>query len=92
MDSCPDHPGQDFKAYARDIVPPFGTWCHSGPSEFPLKINPNIGNQWIIDEANECFGFEDSWMLCDRDNMNDRCVYTHYRKASAKEIIERFKK
>lgn len=48
-------------------------------------------NQWIIDEANECFGFEDSWMICDRDDMNERCVYTHYRKASAKEIIERFK-
>lgn len=48
-------------------------------------------NQWIIDEANECFGFEDSWMICDRDDMNNRCVYTHYRKASAKEIIEHFK-
>lgn len=48
-------------------------------------------NQWIIDEANEGFGFEDSWMICDRDNMNDRCVYTSYRKASVKEIIERFK-
>lgn len=46
-------------------------------------------NQWIIDEVNE--GFEDSWMICDRDNMNDRCVYTHYRKASVKEIIEHFK-
>ena len=43
MDSCPDHPGQDFKGHAQDIVPPFGTWCHPGPSEFPLKINPNIG-------------------------------------------------
>lgn len=48
-------------------------------------------NQWIIDEANECFGFEDSWMICDRDDMNNRCVYTHYRKASAKEIVGHFK-
>lgn len=53
--------------------------------------NDTDKNQWIIDQANECFGFEDSWMVCDRDDMNDRCVYTHYRKASAKEIIERFK-
>ena len=48
-------------------------------------------NQWIIDEANECFGNDDSWMICDKDNMNDRVVYTHYRKATVEEIIERFK-
>ena len=48
-------------------------------------------NQWIIDEANECFGLEDSMMICDRDDMNDRAVYTHYRKATAEEIIEHFK-
>lgn len=48
-------------------------------------------NQWIIDEANECFGFDDSWMICDKDDMNDRVVYTHYRKATVKDIIERFK-
>lgn len=49
-------------------------------------------NQWIIDEANECFGLEDSMMICDRDDMNDRDVYTHYRKATAEEIIEHFNK
>ena len=49
-------------------------------------------NQWIIDEANECFGLGDSMMICDRNNMNDRNIYTHYRKASVKEIIEYFKK
>ena len=49
-------------------------------------------NQWIIDEANECFGFDDSWMICDKHDMNDRVVYTHYRKATVEEIIERFKK
>lgn len=49
-------------------------------------------NQWIIDEANECFGLEDSMMICDRDDMNDRNIYTHYRKASVEEIIEYFKK
>ena len=49
-------------------------------------------NQWIIDEANECFGVDDSWMICDRHDMNDRVVYTHYRKATVKEIIECFKK
>ena len=49
-------------------------------------------NQWIIDEANECFGDDDSWMICDKDNMNDRVVYTHYRKATVEEIIEHFKK
>lgn len=48
-------------------------------------------NQWIIDEANECFGLEDSMMICDRDDMNDRAVYTHYRKATAEEIIKHFK-
>lgn len=48
-------------------------------------------NQWIIDEANECFGLEDSMMICDRDDMNDRAVYTHYRKATVEEIIEHFK-
>ena len=48
-------------------------------------------NQWIIDEANECFGVDDSWMICDKDDMNDRVVYTHYRKATVEEIIERFK-
>lgn len=47
-------------------------------------------HQWIIDEANECFG-HDSWMICDKNNMNDRAVYTHYRKATKGEIIERFK-
>lgn len=49
-------------------------------------------NQWIIDEANECFGLGDSMMICDRDDMNDRNIYTHYRKASVEEIIEYFKK
>lgn len=48
-------------------------------------------NQWIIDEANECFGFNDSWMICDKDDMNDRIVYTHYRKATVEEIIKYFK-
>ena len=48
-------------------------------------------NQWIIDEANECFGVDDSWMICDRHDMNDRVVYTHYRKATVEEIIECFK-
>lgn len=48
-------------------------------------------NQWIIDEANECFGLEDSMMICDRDDMNDRAVYTHYRKATVEEIVEHFK-
>ena len=48
-------------------------------------------NQWIIDEANECFGFNDSWMICDKDDMNDRAVYTHYRKATVEEIIKYFK-
>ena len=49
-------------------------------------------NQWIIDEANECFGDDDSWMICDKDDMNDRAVYTHYRKATVEEIIEHFNK
>lgn len=49
-------------------------------------------NQWIIDEANECFGVDDSWAICDKHDMNDRVVYTHYRKATVEEIIERFKK
>ena len=49
-------------------------------------------NQWIIDEANECFGDDDSWKICDKNNMNDRVVYTHYRKATVEEIIEHFKK
>ena len=48
-------------------------------------------NQWVIDEANECFGWEDSWLICDKDNMNERVVYTHYRKATVEEIIEYFK-
>lgn len=48
-------------------------------------------NQWVIDEANECFGWENSWSICDKDDMNERVVYTHYRKATAKEIIEYFK-
>ena len=48
-------------------------------------------NQWVIDEANECFGWEDSWMICDKDDMNERAVYTHYRKATVEEIIEYFK-
>ena len=48
-------------------------------------------NQWVIDEANECFGWEDSWMICDKDDMNERVVYTHYRKATVEEIIEHFK-
>lgn len=48
-------------------------------------------NQWIIDEANECFGVDDSWAICDKHDMNDRVVYTHYRKATVEEIIERFK-
>ena len=48
-------------------------------------------NQWVIDEANECFGWEDSWMICDKDDMNERTVYTHYRKATVEEIIEHFK-
>ncbi len=48
-------------------------------------------NQWVIDEANECFGLEDSMMICDRDDMNDRAIYTHYRKATVEEIIEHFK-
>ena len=48
-------------------------------------------NQWIIDEANEAFGLNDSFMICDKDDMNDRAVYTHYRKATVKEIIEYFK-
>lgn len=48
-------------------------------------------NQWVIDEANECFGWENSWSICDKDDMNERVVYTHYRKASVKEIIENFK-
>ena len=47
--------------------------------------------QWIIDEANECFGVDDSWMICDRHDMNDRVVYTHYRKATVEEIIKCFK-
>ena len=38
MDSCPDHPGQNFKAHAQGIAPHFGTWSYSGSSEFPLKI------------------------------------------------------
>lgn len=49
-------------------------------------------NQWVIDEANECFGYEDSWYICDKDDMNERAVYTHYRKAMVEEIIEYFKK
>ena len=49
-------------------------------------------NQWIIDEANECFGFDDSWMICDRHDMNDRVVYSHYRKATVEEINKHFKK
>ena len=48
-------------------------------------------NQWVIDEANECFGWEDSWMICDKDDMNERVVYTHYRKATVEEIIEHLK-
>lgn len=48
-------------------------------------------NQWIIDEANECFGLGDSMMICDKDDMNERVVYTHYRKATVEEIIEHFK-
>ena len=49
-------------------------------------------NQWIIDEANKCFGPDNSWMICDKDDMNDRVVYTHYRKATVEEIIQHFKK
>jgi hypothetical protein len=45
----------------------------------------------VIDEANECFGWENSWSICDKDDMNERVVYTHYRKASVKEIIENLK-
>lgn len=48
-------------------------------------------NQWVIDEANECFGYEDSWSICDKYDMNERAVYTHYRKATVEEIIEKFK-
>lgn len=48
-------------------------------------------NQWVIDEANECFGWENSWLICDKDDMNERVVYTHYRKATIEEIIEHFK-
>lgn len=49
-------------------------------------------NQWIIDEANEAaFSLGEALMICDKDNMNDRVVYTHYRKATVKEIIEHFK-
>lgn len=48
-------------------------------------------NQWVIDEANECFGFDDSWSICDKDDMNERVIYTHYRKATVEEIIEHFK-
>lgn len=48
-------------------------------------------NQWVIDEANECFGWENSWSICDKDDMNERVVYTHYRKATVEEIIEHFK-
>lgn len=48
-------------------------------------------NQWIIDEANECFGLGDSMMICDKDDMNERVIYTHYRKATVEEIIEHFK-
>lgn len=48
-------------------------------------------NQWVIDEAKECFGCENSWSICDKDDMNDRIVYTHYRKATVEEIIEYFK-
>lgn len=49
-------------------------------------------NQWVIDEANECFDWENSWSICDKDDMNERVVYTHYRKATIKEIIEHFNK
>lgn len=48
-------------------------------------------NQWVIDEANECFGWENSWLICDKDDMNEGVVYTHYRKATVEEIIEHFK-
>lgn len=48
-------------------------------------------NQWIIDEANECFGLEDSWFICDKDDMNERAIYTHYKKATVEEIINHFK-
>ena len=48
-------------------------------------------NQWVIDEANECFGWENSWSICDKDDMNERVVYTHDRKATVEEIIEHFK-
>ena len=48
-------------------------------------------NQWVIDEANECFGWENSWSICDKDDMNERVVYTHYRKATVEEIIKHFK-
>lgn len=37
MDTCPNHPGQDFKAHAQDTAPPFGTLCQLGSSEFLLK-------------------------------------------------------
>lgn len=47
--------------------------------------------QWVIDEANECFGWENSWSICDKDDMNESVVYTHYRKATVEEIIENFK-
>ena len=30
-------------------------------------------------------------MICDKDDMNDRAVYTHYRKATVEEIVEHFK-
>lgn len=48
-------------------------------------------NQWVIDEANECFGWENSWSICDKDDMNEKVVYTHYRKATVEELIEHFK-
>lgn len=81
--------------FERTIVPSY-PYIDCGTNEelfFALAVlrDDTDKNQWIIDEANEGFGFEDSWMICDRDNMNDRCVYTHYRKASVEEIIERFK-
>ena len=54
--------------------------------------NDTDKNQWVIDEANECFfGWENSWSICDKDDMNERVVYTHYRKATVEEIIEHFK-
>ena len=92
---------QDFDGKYYEVYPAKPSRYHSivdcGTNEelflaLAALRNDTDKNQWVIDEANECFfGWENSWSICDKDDMNERVVYTHYRKATVEEIIEHFK-